>query len=64
VPVLIVLSLASQSYSQAVPSACTTQSAMTGDMRQTLADVGLAIATAIKGNDTERVRSMSAPDIA
>ncbi len=50
--------------SQAAPPACTTQSAMTGDMRQSLADAALAIATAIKGNDTERVRSLSSPEIA
>jgi len=62
--VLIALAVASQGHSQTAPSACTTQSAMAGDMRQTLADVGLAIATAIKANDTERVRSMSAPEIA
>jgi hypothetical protein len=37
---------------------------MTGELRQSLADAALAIATAIKGNDTERVRSMSAPEIA
>ncbi|HXS11186.1 MAG TPA: hypothetical protein VN734_00665 [Acidobacteriaceae bacterium] len=37
---------------------------MTAEMRQSLADVALAIATAIKANDTERVRSMSAPEIA
>lgn len=45
------------------PSACTTQSRMTGELRQSLADVALALTTAIKGNDTERVRSMSASDI-
>lgn len=37
---------------------------MTGDMRQSLADIALALTTAIKANDTERVRSMSAPEIA
>jgi hypothetical protein len=37
---------------------------MAADMRQSLADVALALATAVKGNDTERVRSMSAPEIA
>ena len=41
-----------------------TQSVMTAEMRQSLADTALAIATAIKANDTERARSMSAPDIA
>lgn len=37
---------------------------MTAEMRQTLADAALALATAIKANDTERVRSMSATEIA
>ena len=50
--------------SQTVPSACTTQSAMTAEMRQSLADTALAIATAVKANDTDQVRSMSAPEIA
>lgn len=49
---------------QSEPSACTTQSAMSGDLRQSLADEALALATAVKANDTERVRSMSTPDIA
>ena len=51
-------------YSQAAPSTCTTQSAMTGDARQSLTDTAIAIASAIKSSDTERVRSMSAPEIA
>lgn len=37
---------------------------MTADMRQSLADTALGLATAIKANDSERVRSMSAPEIA
>jgi hypothetical protein len=37
---------------------------MTAEMRQSLADTALALATAIKANDSERVRSMSAPEIA
>jgi hypothetical protein len=37
---------------------------MTAEMRQSLADAALAIATAIKVNDTEHVRSMSMPEIA
>ena len=37
---------------------------MTAEVRQALADTALAIATAIKGNDAEHVRSMSAPEIA
>jgi hypothetical protein len=37
---------------------------MTAEMRQVLADTAIAIATAIKGNDSERVRSMSAAEIA
>jgi hypothetical protein len=37
---------------------------MAGELRQSLSDAALAIATAIKGNDTERVRSMSAAEIA
>ncbi len=63
-PALLTVSMASHAYSQALPSACTTQSAMTAEMRQSLADAALAIATAVKGNDTERVRSLSAPEIA
>jgi hypothetical protein len=61
---LLAVSIASHAYSQAAPSACTTQSAMADELRQSLADTALAIAMAIKGNDTERVRSMSAPEIA
>lgn len=68
---LLAVSIASHAYPQAAapsqaapPSACTTQSAMTDEMRQSLADTALALAMAIKGNDTERVRSMSAPEIA
>ena len=56
--------LAPPAHPQTVPSLCTTQSAMTGDMRQTLADTALAIATAVKANDAARVQSMSSPDIA
>ncbi len=56
--------MASHAYSQAAPSACTTQSAMTAEMRQSLADAALAIASAVKANDTERVRSMSSAEIA
>jgi hypothetical protein len=52
------------SFAQAPPSACTTQSAMSGELRQTLADSALAVATAVKAGDAERVRSMSASDIA
>ncbi len=63
-PALLAFSFVGQVYSQAAPSACTTQSAMTDDMRQSLADTALALAMAIKANDTERVRSMSAPEIA
>jgi hypothetical protein len=37
---------------------------MSGDLRQTLADTALAIATAVKAADTERVRSLSTSDIA
>jgi hypothetical protein len=37
---------------------------MASDLRQSLSDAALAIATAVKSNDTERVRSMSAPEIA
>lgn len=37
---------------------------MAADVRQSLADTALALATAIKGNDTEHVRSMSAAAIA
>lgn len=37
---------------------------MTAEMRQSLADTALGIATAIKSNDTARVQSMSAPEIA
>jgi hypothetical protein len=37
---------------------------MTADLRQSLADTALALASAIKANDSERVRSMSAPEIA
>ncbi len=62
--VSLALSIASHAHSQSQPSACTTQSAMTSEVRQSLADTALALAMAIKGNDTERVRSMSAPAIA
>ena len=61
---LIAVSFAGHALSQAAPSACTTQSAMTDEMRQSLADTALALAMAIKANDTDRVRSMSAPEIA
>jgi hypothetical protein len=37
---------------------------MASELRQSLADAAIAIATAVKSNDTERVRSMSAPEIA
>ena len=37
---------------------------MSGELRQTLADSALAVATAVKAGDADRVRSMSAPDIA
>lgn len=37
---------------------------MTGELRQTLADSAMAIATAVKAGDTDRVKSMSTPDIA
>ncbi|HEV2579186.1 MAG TPA: hypothetical protein VGU25_18410 [Acidobacteriaceae bacterium] len=36
---------------------------MSGDVRQTIANDALALATAVKANDAERVRSMSTPDI-
>lgn len=49
----------------AAPGAlCTTQSAMTGEDRQRIADTALAIATAIKGNDAARVQSMTASSLA
>lgn len=63
-PVLLAVSVASYAYPQSAPSACTTQSAMSAEIRQSLADTALALATAIKANDTERVRSMSASAIA
>ena len=37
---------------------------MPGEERQTLADVALAIATAVKSNDSARVQSMTAPELA
>jgi hypothetical protein len=37
---------------------------MTGDLRQSLADTALALATAVKAGDAERVRSMSSQEIA
>jgi hypothetical protein len=37
---------------------------MSGEVRQSVANDALALATAVKTNDAERVRSMSAPDIA
>ncbi len=37
---------------------------MSGELRQTLADTALALASAVKANDTSRVQSMSAPEIA
>lgn len=63
---LLAVSVVSHAYAQSEASAsgCTTQSAMTAEMRQSLADTALALATAVKVNDTERVRSMSAPEIA
>ena len=54
----------SAAFAQAAPSACTTQSAMSGELRQTLADSALAVASAIKAGDADRVRSMSTSDIA
>lgn len=57
------LGLAPQVLAQSESSTCMTQSAMNGELRQSLADVALALGTAIKANDTERVRSMSAADI-
>lgn len=63
-PVLVAVSLTSPAHSQTAPSACTTQSAMTADMRQSLSDAALGLAAAIKANDTERVRSMSSSEIA
>jgi hypothetical protein len=63
-PILAAMSTVSLAPAQTAPSACTTQSAMTADMRQSLTDTALALATAVKANDTEHVRSMSAPEIA
>ena len=63
-PALAVFFIASQALTQAQPSACTTQSAMAGDLRQSLTDTALALAAAIKSGDTARVQSMSAPEIA
>jgi hypothetical protein len=37
---------------------------MAADLRQSLADTALALANAVKANDTSRVREMSTPDIA
>lgn len=58
------ISFSLRAFAQGEPSPCTTQSAMPGDLRQTLADSALALATAVKAGDTERVRSMSSSDIA
>ena len=65
-PALLAVSVAAHACAQSEPpaSACTTQSAMTAEMGQSLTDTALALATAVKANDTERVRSMSAPEIA
>ena len=65
-PVLLAVLVVSHACAQSEPSAsgCTTQSAMTAEMGQSLTDTALALATAVKANDTERVRSMSAPEIA
>lgn len=49
---------------QTEPATCTTQAAMTGNLRQSLADTALALASAIKADDSSRVQSMSAVDIA
>lgn len=43
---------------------CTTQATMSADLRQGLADAALALASAVKANDTARVQAMSAADIA
>lgn len=53
-----------RAVAQSEPSTCTTQSKMPSELRQSLADTALAIATAIKSNDAERVRSMSSPELA
>lgn len=44
--------------------ACATQSALPGDERQTIADAALAIASAIKSNDSARVQSLTVPELA
>jgi hypothetical protein len=56
--------LAPVAHSQSGPLTCTTQSAMGGDQRQALADTALALATAVKANDTSRVQTMSSSEIA
>ncbi|HEY4009465.1 MAG TPA: hypothetical protein VGM11_04895 [Acidobacteriaceae bacterium] len=56
--------LALSAQMQPEGSTCTTQSAMSGDLRQSLADTALALASAVKANDSSRVQAMSAPDIA
>jgi hypothetical protein len=40
---------------------CTTQAAMSADTRQTLSDAALALASAIKADDSARVQSLTAP---
>lgn len=56
--------LATACRAQNVPALCTTQSQMTADMRQSLADAALGAASAIKAGDAARLQSMSTPDIA
>jgi hypothetical protein len=49
---------------QTAASSCTTQSAMSSDLRRSLADTALAITSAVKGNNPTQVASLSSPDIA
>lgn len=42
---------------------CTTQAAMSADARDTLSNAALAVATAIKGDDIQRVRAMAGPEL-
>lgn len=61
---LSLLLAAAPSRAQSQSAACTTQSAMASNLRQSLADDALALGSAIKAGDAAQVKSMSAPDIA
>ena len=58
------MSIHASAQAPPVNAACVTQSAMTGNDRQRIADTALAIANAIKANDSARVQSMTISSLA